>query len=76
MRELWVEVDRSLPEDLKKEILKAADQIDVALVADEDAEFFKAGGLRIASPSRGDIRVIVETQLTDPDVFKTSHVVL
>jgi 3-dehydroquinate synthase II len=73
MRELWVEVDRSLPKDLKREILKAVEQIDVAIVANEDAELFKASGLRIASPSEGDIRIIDETQLQDDKVFKIPH---
>jgi 3-dehydroquinate synthase II len=73
MRELWVEVDRSLPTDLKREMLTAAEQIDVALVANEDIELFKASGLRIASPSEGDMRIIDETQLQDEEVFTTPH---
>ena len=60
MKEIWIEIDKSLPETLKTELLKSAAQnYDAVLVDQNDIEFVKKFGIKIASTSpQADITVL------------------
>ena len=52
MKELWLELDVSLPENQKTKLLaQAAEACDAVLVDNEDLEFAKKSGLKAASTS-------------------------
>lgn len=52
MKELWIEIDESLPEDVKNDLLKSAAQLyDAVLVGAKDVENTKKTGARIAASS-------------------------
>ena len=60
MKELWIEIDGSLSDDLKSSLLKTAAQVcDVMLVSAKDLEKAKKTGVKIAaSSSESDINVL------------------
>lgn len=52
MKELWIEIDESISDDLKNSLLKSAAQIcDAVLVGSEDVEKAKKTGAKIAASS-------------------------
>jgi len=59
LKEFWVHVAKNLPLDKKKEILKKSSGIcDVVFVSDEDVALAREmGAPKVASPSKGDIRI-------------------
>jgi len=60
MKELWIEIDESLPENQKTKLLKSAAQTcDAVLVAAKDVELAKKTGSKVASDSgEPDITVV------------------
>jgi 3-dehydroquinate synthase II len=63
MRELWIMMDSSLTEDHKKELIFVSrDYIDVIVVEKRDLELVKAMGVKIASSSGGDIKLVDESE--------------
>ncbi|MCW3976494.1 MAG: 3-dehydroquinate synthase II [Candidatus Bathyarchaeota archaeon] len=60
MKELWIEIDESLPEDKKSSLLNSAAQFcDAVLVAAKDVENAKKTGIKVASDSgEPDITVV------------------
>ena len=60
MKELWIELDESLPENKKAKLLKSAAQTcDAVLVAAKDVEQAKKAGIKVASDSgEADVTVV------------------
>ena len=69
MKELWIEIDGSLSDDLKSSLLKTAAQVcDVMFVGAKDLENAKKTGVKIAASSgESDINVL---STFDEDVVK------
>jgi len=69
MKELWIEIDESLPEDQKSRLLKSAAQFcDAVLVDAKDIEKAKKAGIKAASTSEeADITVL---SAFDPEKLK------
>ena len=69
MKELWLEIDASVPEIQKTKLLKsAAKSCDAVLVDPEDVEKVKKSGVKAASTSEVDIVVL---SVLDPEKLKT-----
>ncbi|MGD9130196.1 MAG: 3-dehydroquinate synthase II [Candidatus Bathyarchaeota archaeon] len=69
MKELWVELDESLPENQKSKLLKSASQLcDAVLVDAKDVEKAKKAGIKTASTSEeADVTVL---SVFDPEKLK------
>ncbi|MFQ5762122.1 MAG: 3-dehydroquinate synthase II [Candidatus Bathyarchaeia archaeon] len=62
MRELWLRIEPTLPDEVKSSLAEAAKKANATILADKtDVARFKALGLRVAAPS-GDIEVLEEIQ--------------
>ncbi len=65
MKEFWVRIAKNLPLEKKKEVLKKAATIcDVVFVSDDDIDLAREmNAPKIASPSKGDIKIFTVTDL-------------
>jgi 3-dehydroquinate synthase II len=72
MRELWVEIENSMPDKLKEDLLKASEELCTGIVAfGEDVQLVKSHGNLLASPVDGDIQVIEESMINQIETLKS-----
>jgi len=71
MRKLWVQIEDSAPQKLKKALLEASKNIcDTVVVGEDDIELAKSYGFHVASPIGGEIQTIDEKMLEKIEELK------
>ena len=74
MRELWVEIESSMPDKLKEALIKASEDLCTGIVArGEDVQLVKSHGNRLASPVDGDIQIIEESMIKQIERLKSQQ---
>ena len=63
MKELWIEINKVMPLELKKDLLQEARGLCSVVLTDEVDPLFQTYGMRVASRDRGDISLIDEAQI-------------
>ena len=77
MRELWIEIDRSLTNELKAELLRTSEELcDVIVLNQEDFDLVPSGSKRIASTKESDIHIIGESKINHIETLKNQQNIL
>ncbi len=71
MREFWIEIESSMTNELKKELLRASEDLcDVIVLSEADIHLRKSCTNLIASPVDGDIQIIGEEMINQIEILK------
>jgi 3-dehydroquinate synthase II len=71
MRELWIEIESSMPKALKEELLRVAkDHCDVIVASQADIDLGKSYHYKIASPGESNIQIIEESMINQIERLK------
>jgi 3-dehydroquinate synthase II len=77
MREFWIEIESSIPNVLKEELLRTSKNLcDVIILSEVDIHLRKSYIKRLASPGDGDIQIIGEAMIDQIERLKRQQKIL